>query len=305
MRIFLTGGTGFIGTRLIGALRERGDECVVVSRGRAEPLAAVGVKVVTADPTDTGAWQEEVARSDAVVNLAGAKIVDPPHRWTASRKAELRDSRIETTRRVVEAIGAAATAPAVLVSASAIGYYGGRGDDVLDETEPAGSDFLARLAVDWEAAALAATTRTRVTVLRGGLALGADGGVLASLIPIFKLGLGGPWGDGSEWWSWIHAHDQVRLVLYVLDGSLAGPVNATAPQPVTVREFVRALGHALGRPAIARVPEFAVRAALGEAADALLRLQRVVPTKALEAGFAFRYEAVNDALRAIFDADTG
>lgn len=300
MRVFLTGGTGFIGAHLIGALRHRGDECVVVSRGGSDTLAAMGVRVIRADPTATGPWQEAVDGCDAVINLAGAKIVDPPHRWTAARKQELRDSRIETTRRVVEAITNAARRPEVLVTASAIGYYGPRGDDVLDEREPAGSDFLARLAAEWESAAAAAAPYARVTALRGGLALGADGGVLAAMTPIFKLGLGGPWGDGLEWWSWIHVEDQVRLTLFALDGVLEGPVNATAPNPVTVRDFVHALGHALHRPAVARVPEFAVRAALGEAADALLRLQRVVPAKALDAGFEFRFDTLEAALGDIF-----
>jgi uncharacterized protein (TIGR01777 family) len=300
MRIFLTGGTGFIGSRLVRALRARGDDCVVVTRGPGHAVADTGAQVIQADPTQPGDWQTELARSDAVVNLAGAKIVDPPHRWSADRKRLLRDSRLETTRRVVEAIDQATTPPRVLVSASAIGFYGHRGDDVLDEGEPAGTDFLARLAADWEKAAEKASPRARVALLRGGLALGAEGGVLASMAPIFKLGLGGPWGDGQEWWSWIHVDDQVRLTLFVLDGTLSGPVNATAPHPVTVRTFVRALGHALGRPAVARVPEFAVRAALGEAADALLRLQRVVPAKALEAGFTFQHEEIEGALAAVF-----
>jgi uncharacterized protein (TIGR01777 family) len=301
MRIFLTGGTGFIGSRLIAALRARGDECVVVTRGRAAALVDAGVHVIQADPTQPGEWQSELARCDAVVNLAGAKIVDPPHRWSAARKQVLRDSRVDTTRRVVDAIADASTPPSVLVSASAIGFYGHRGADVLDEHEPAGDDFLARLAADWEREAERAAARTRVVLVRGGLALGAEGGVLASMAPIFKLGLGGPWGDGQEWWSWIHVDDQVQLLLFILDGSLAGPVNATAPNPVTVRAFVRALGHALGRPAVARVPEFAVRAALGEAADALLRLQRVIPAKARDAGFAFRHEEIEGALAAIFE----
>ncbi len=304
MRVFLTGGTGFIGTHLVRALRQRGDECVVVSRSSKSPWNDPGVRLVTADPTKPGAWQEELGSCDAVVNLAGAKIVDPPHRWTKARKEELRRSRVDTTQLVVEAIGAAGTPPAVLASSSAIGYYGPRGDDVLDEQQPAGRDFLARLAAEWEVAAQRASQKTRVVVLRGGLALGADGGVLASLTPIFKLGLGGPWGDGSEWWSWIHVDDHVRLTLFLMDGSLDGPVNVTAPNPVTVGAFAKALGRELGRPAVARVPEFALRAGLGEAADALLRLQRVVPQRALAAGFEFRYPKVEEALAAVFsDSD--
>jgi uncharacterized protein (TIGR01777 family) len=188
----------------------------------------------------------------------------------------------------------------VLLSQSAVGYYGERGDEPLDETAPPGDDFLANLAAEWEATALEAAAVTRVAVARTGPVLGNGGGALAAMEPIFKLGLGGPWGDGSGWWSWIHLDDQVRLTLFVLDGTTDGPVNFTAPNPVTVDEFAKALGKALGRPAIARAPAFALRAALGEAADALLHLQRVVPARALSAGFAFRYPEVASALDAVY-----
>lgn len=300
MRVFLTGGTGFIGTHLVRALIERGDECVVLSRSERDSWNLGGVRVVSGDPTAPGSWCAELAVCDAVVNLAGGRIVDPAHRWTPARKALLRRSRIETTRRVVEAITAAAEPPTVLISGSAIGYYGPRGDDVVDESEPAGSDFLAALATEWEAAALGAPAPVRVVLLRTGLALGRGGGVLDSLAPLFKLGLGGPWGDGTQWWSWIHIEDQVRLILHLLDGEAAGPVNATAPNPVTVNEFAKALGAALHRPALARAPAFALRMLLGEAAESLLDLQRVIPRRALESGFAFRYPEVGDALAEVF-----
>jgi len=299
MRVFVTGGTGFIGGSLVQALVRRGDRCVVLSRSGSDPWGRDGVRVVRGEPTTRGAWQAELAGSDAVVNLAGARIVDPAHRWTDARKALLRSSRVETTKRVVEAIREAARPPAALISGSAIGYYGPRGDDVVDESEPAGDDFLARLCVEWEAAALEAADLTRVALLRTGLVLGADGGVLASLLPLFRLGLGGPWGDGTQWWSWIHVEDQVRLILYAIDHSLAGAVNATAPDPVTVNAFAGALGEALHRPALARAPAFALRLVLGEAADALLHLQRVVPRRALDAGFDFRYPELSGALEAI------
>jgi uncharacterized protein (TIGR01777 family) len=300
MRLFLTGGTGFIGTHLVRALLERGDECVVLSRSDQDPWKRAGVRVVAGDSTAPGNWFAELAGCDAVVNLAGARIVEPAHRWTSARKASLRHSRIETTRRVVEAIAGAGGRVSVLVSGSAIGFYGPRGDDVVDESAPAGSDFLATLAAEWEAAALEAASLVRVVLLRTGLALGRGGGVLDALTPLFKLGLGGPWGDGTQWWSWIHVEDQVRLILQLIDGKLAGPVNATAPHPVTVNAFARALGAALHRPALARAPAFALRMVLGEAAEALLDLQRVIPRRALESGFAFRYPEVGTALAEVF-----
>lgn len=255
--------------------------------------------MIAGDPTQPGPWQQDVAACDAVVNLAGARIVDPPQRWTAARKALLRASRVDTTRQVVDAIRGAASPPH-LVSVSAIGYYGPRGSDIVTEDDPPGTDFLASLAADWERTARAAESTTRVTLVRGGLALGTGGGVLQSLVPLFKLGLGGPWGSGEQWWSWIHVVDQVRLMLFAIDRSVTGPLNATAPNPVTVNAFAAALGKALGRPAIARAPAFALRLALGEAADALLELQRVVPGRAEAAGFEFRFPRLEGALDDIF-----
>jgi len=300
MRVFLTGGTGFIGTQLVRALLGRGDECVVLSRSERDPWNLGSVRFVSGDPTAPGSWYADLATCDAVVNLAGARIVDPAHRWTPARKSLLRDSRIETTRCVVEAIAAAGERPKVLVSGSAIGYYGPRGDDAVDESAPAGSDFLATLAAEWEAAAVEAQPAVRVVLLRTGLALGRGGGVLDALTPLFKLGLGGPWGDGTQWWSWIHVADQVRLILHLIDGDTTGPVNATAPNPVTVNDFAKALGAALHRPALARAPAFALRMMLGEAADALLDLQRVLPKRALESGFAFAYPDLASALAEVF-----
>ena len=300
MIVFLTGGTGFIGTHLVHALLGRGDRCVVLSRSGRDPWGQDGVRVVAGDPSAAGSWYADLAPCDAVVNLAGARIVDPAHRWTAARKSLLRNSRIGATKRVVDAIAAAPDPPKVLISGSAIGYYGPRGDDVVDESQPPGSDFLATLASEWEAAALEAASVSRVVVMRGGLALGSGGGVLEPLVPLFRLGLGGPWGSGTQWWSWIHIEDQVRLILHAIDRDLHGPVNATAPYPVTVNEFAKALGTALHRPALARAPAFAMRMLLGEAAEALLDLQRVVPARALETGFEFRYPEIGPALAEVF-----
>lgn len=296
MKVFLTGGTGFVGRHLVRALTDRGDRCVVVSRKAERVWTHEAVEQIQASPTRPGPWQQVLGTCDAVVNLAGAPIVDPPHRWTDSRKRLILSSRIETTRCVVDAIRHAATPPRVLVSASAVGYYGSRGDRSLDETSPPGSDFLARVAIEWEEAAREAEGATRVSVIRSGIVLGPGGGALAPMLPPFKLGLGGPWGSGGQWWSWIHIADAVGILLLALDRDMPGAINAAAPNPVTVNEFAKTLGAVLHRPAIARVPEFALRLALGEAAEALLASQRVLPRRATEAGYAFGFPTLRPAL---------
>ncbi len=296
MIVFVVGGTGFIGRHLVGSLVERGDECVVLSRGSTDHWRSSKVRLILGDSTRPGDWQGKVAEADAVINLAGTKIVDPLHRWTDARKQLLTSSRVETTRNLVAAVRAAPSPPSAFLSASAIGYYGPRGETVVDEREPPGDDFLATLSLAWERAALEAEGTTRVTLLRTGLVLGRGGGVLDTLMPLFRAGLGGPWGSGRQWWSWIHLADEVGLVLYALDQGLGGPVNLTAPNPVTVAQFAAALGRALGRPAIVPAPGFALRLALGESANALLDLQRVVPRRALEAGYGFRFPEIEGAL---------
>lgn len=297
MQVFLTGGTGFLGKHLVAALLERGDECVVLSRTARDPWQHPRGRVIRGDPTVPGEWQHQVAGTDAVINLAGARLVDPPHRWTDHRKRLLRTSRIESTRHVVAAVRSAPEPrPAALLNASAIGYYGPRGEDVVDESAPAGTDFLGTLGADWEAAAREGETHARVTLLRTGIVLGTDGGALAPQLPLFRLGLGGSWGDGRQWWSWIHVADEVGLILFALDNAVAGPMNLTAPNPVRVNQFATALAAALDRPAALRVPAFALRLALGEAAEALLNTQRVTPERALEAGYRFRFPDLAGAL---------
>jgi uncharacterized protein (TIGR01777 family) len=300
MRVFVTGGTGLIGSRLVRALLDRGDECVVVSRSGRDPWGHERAEIVRGDPMTAGEWHRSVAGCDVVVNLAGQRIIDPPHRWTAARKRLLRDSRVEITQRVAAAIRAAEPTPHTFVSASAVGYYGNRGDETLDESAAGGDDFLADLSVAWEAAAVAAEDKTRVVCVRTGIVLDRSGGALAPLIPLFKLGLGGPWGDGTQWWSWIHVADEIDLMLFAIDSDVAGPLNLTAPNPVTVKSFATALGRALKRPALMRQPAFALRLAMGEMADALLASQRVVPQRALDAGYAFRFPELDGALGDLF-----
>jgi uncharacterized protein (TIGR01777 family) len=186
--------------------------------------------------------------------------------------------------------------PTLLVSGSAIGYYGSRGSDTLEESAGAGQDFLARLALEWEETALAAQRLFPVCLLRTGIVLGAGGGALAPLLPLFRAGLGGPWGDGRQWWSWIHLVDAIGVILFAIERRLSGPVNLTAPNPVTVAEFAATLARTLGRPARLTAPAFALRLALGEAADALLASQRVIPARAVGAGYAFRFATLEAAL---------
>lgn len=296
MRALVTGGTGFIGSHITLALADRGDEAVVVSRSKRDPWDNPKIRLVRGDPTVPGDWQREVDGADAVVNLAGERILDPTRRWTQTRKRLLKQSRIESTRNLVAAIRAAQQPPAVLLSSSAIGFYGARGNDVVDESEPAGGDFLASLSWEWERAANEAKDLTRVTLLRTGLVLGRNGGILEALLPMFRRGLGGPWGSGDQWLSWIHIADQVGISLFALDHDLAGPLNLTAPHPVTVKDFTATLGRALRKPTIFQAPAFALRIGLGQAAAALLDLQRVVPRRAVGAGYEFKFPELDRAL---------
>jgi uncharacterized protein (TIGR01777 family) len=297
VRAFVTGGTGFIGRHLVGALLERGAEVAVLSRGNANPWKGdARVRLVRGDPTRAGVWQASVSGCDVVFNLAGMPLVDPPHRWNDTRKAEIRESRVATTEHVVEAMRVARARPAALISQSGKDYYGPRGDTPADETSPPGADFLAGVCLAWETAARQAEDIARVTLLRTAVVLGRNGGALHFMLTPFKLGVGGLWGTGEQWWAWIHMSDMVGLMLFAWDRQLTGPINVAAPQPVTVKEFARELGHALHRPAFARVPEVALRLALGEAADALLASQRVVPARALAAGYQYRFPQLHAAL---------
>lgn len=304
MRVFVTGGTGLVGSRLIRKLRARGDEVLVLSR-RPDAWQRVGqdCMIVTGDPTQPGDWQDRIAECDAVVNLAGENIF--ARRWTPEFKELLRMSRLLSTSNVVAALAKNALradgSPKVLVNASAIGFYGPCGDEEIDELSPAGHDFLAGLCVEWEAAArLAESAGVRVVLVRIGVVLDLDGGALAMMITPFKLGAGGPVGSGKQIMSWIHHADMTGLLLLALDHSDArGPLNGTAPNPVTNKEFGKALGKTLGRPAFMPTPRFALKLLLGEVADVLATGQRVVPKKALALSYPFSYPDVGLALRDI------
>ena len=300
MRVFVTGGTGLVGTRLIRKLTERGDEVVLLTR---RPEAAKGgerIKVVGGDPTEAGPWMDEAAACDAAINLAGENIF--AKRWNDDFKAALRKSRVPTTQHLAEALARnpkrADGASKVLVSASAIGYYGAHGDEELDESTAPASDFMGNLCVDWEKAALAGQEKgLRVAVIRIGIVLDPAGGALKEMMPPFKMFVGGPIGSGNQVMSWIHADDLVGIFLHALDHSeVSGPVNATAPNPVSNKAFSKALGKAIGRPSFMWTPAFAIRVMLGGVADVVVNGQKVMPKKALAAGYQFRYPEIEGAL---------
>lgn len=296
MRIVITGGTGFLGGALVGRLRGDGHAVTVLTRGPG------GTGSVHWDPeTPAPEWTSTIDGADGVIHLAGASIAGG--RWTSKRKAIIRDSRVTSTRAIVAAIRAARQPPRVLVSGSAMGVYGSRGDEPLTENSPQGSDFLASVGIEWEREALAAAAVTRVVLVRTGLALGRSGGALPQMALPFYFFAGGPIGSGNQYMSWIHRDDWVEMVRWsLLNDAVSGPLNATAPNPVTNREFAKTLGRVLRRPGFMPTPAFALRLALGEMAEALLLGgQRVLPAQAQSLGYAFRYPLLEPALRALFN----
>jgi uncharacterized protein len=296
MRVVLAGATGFLGRPLTARLVAAGHAVTVLTR---QPAAGASAPQVQWRPDGTAAsWAAVVDGADAVVNLSGAPLA--PRRWTPARKRVLIDSRVLPNRSLVAAIAAAKTRPRVLVTASGAGYYGHCGERTITEEAPAGDDFLGRLALEWEGAANQARTfGTHVVAIRTGLVVGEGGGVLAPMLPPFKLGLGGPFGDGQQYWPWVHLDDWLALVEFALtQPSLDGPFNNSAPEPATNEEFSRTLARVLHRPCVFRVPAFALRLAMGEMADGLLLSgQRAIPARAVALGFRFRYESLEAALR--------
>jgi uncharacterized protein (TIGR01777 family) len=301
MRVVVAGGSGFIGEALCAELVEAGHTTQLLSRhperlaGRLRPgLTTLGWSPPRPDPT----WVESVATADAVVNLAGDSLAQG--RWTERKKATLRASRLETTAALVEAMAGGATGrPRVLVNASAVGYYGDRGEDELTEASSAGSGLLAKLCVDWEAAARRAETLgVRLVIARFGVVLGT-GGALPRLVLPFRFFVGGPLGSGAQWMSWVHHADAVGFIRFALEhDALVGPFNVTFPQPIRNRDLVRLIGAVLQRPSVLRVPSVALRVALGDMADEMLLVsQRVLPAAMLTAGYPMRFPRIEDALR--------
>jgi uncharacterized protein len=293
MRIVVAGGSGFLGSSLRRALTADGHTVVTLTRQPRTP-SDVGWSGAPSDTT----WVPALAGADAIVNLAGASIAG--RRWTTARKREILESRLDATSAVVA--GLHQTGVPLLISSSAIGIYGTRGDELLTEQSPEGDDFLADVCRAWEAEALKAPAATRVVRLRTGLVLAREDGVLPQIALPFRFGAGGRVGSGRQYMSWIHRDDWLGLVRWLLQGAdVDGVVNATAPVPVTNAEFSATLGRAMHRPALLPAPAFALRLALGEMADALLLGgQRVLPAKAEAAGYRFRFRVIEHALREIY-----
>ena len=303
MRVFITGGSGLVGSRLKKRLRDRGDEVVILTRRPESLPKETGVEAVAGDPSKSGPWMGTLKTCDAVVNLVGEGIFNK--RWSAAFKDTMTKSRVESTTNVVHALKAspkrADGSPKVLVSASAIGIYGPHGDEELTESSAAGSDYLAQLCVAWEKAAREAEPAgVRVALLRVGVVLDKNGGALAKMLPPFKMFVGGPIGSGKQYMSWIHHDDLIGQILFAIDTpNFSGPLNGTAPRPVTNAEFSTALGRVLGRPSFMPTPGFALRLALGEVANVITKGQRVLPKASLDGGYKFRFTEVEPALKEI------
>ena len=293
MHAAVTGATGLLGKNLLRAL----DAPIALCRDPARAAASLpGTRLRKWDPLAGADTAGALDGADVVYHLAGEPVADT--RWSDAQKARIRDSRVLGTRALVTAMEGAAQRPSVLVSASAVGFYGDRGDEVLDETSTGGSDFLASVCAAWEAEAMAAgRLGVRVVCVRMGIVLAREGGALAKMLPPFKLGAGGRLGNGRQWMPWVHLDDAVGLLLHAASTpSLRGPMDAVSPNLVTNADFTAALGHALHRPAVIPVPNFALRVAFGEMAAVLTASQRALPRAAVASGYAFRYPELAGAL---------
>ena len=293
-KIVVAGGSGFIGAPLVRRLLARGDDVAVLTRKTSNVHAG---RTLLWTPPGQGTWMDDVAAADIVINLAGENVGGG--RWTDARKKQIMESRVVATTALVDAMRRQPAKSRTLISASAIGFYGHRGDEQLDERSGPGAGFLTEVTQRWEELARAAEPFARVAILRFGIVLAADGGALAKLLLPFRLGAGGPMGSGKQWMSWIDRDDVLRLIDWTIDReSTRGIYNATAPTPVTNRDFAIALGHVLRRPAFLPTPAFALRLALGSemANEMLLSGQRVLPSRAIEEGFEFAHPGLEEAL---------
>jgi uncharacterized protein (TIGR01777 family) len=303
MKIFITGGTGFIGSHLSDSLLKKG-HVVIAAGGRPVKGGAShpNLKCISADTTKKGPWQRELEDVDAVINLAGRSIFK---RWDEKYKKTIYESRILTTRNLVEALPSGREI--TLCSTSAAGYYGNRGDDILTESEPPGSDFLALVCRDWEKEAFRAGEKgVRVVAARFGVVLGKGGGALEKMIPAFRFFAGGPVGNGRQWFPWIHIEDLTSAMLFVFDNkAVSGPLNFTAPGSIRNRELVKALAAVLHRPSFMPAPAFLIKIILGEFGSSILASQRAVPEKLLKYGFSFKYPDIKSAVSNIVSDQPG
>ena len=299
MNILITGGTGFIGSNLSEYFLSRGHMVSAVGRS-ADPgqIRHERFRYIMADTTRPGSWQKDVETAEAAINLTGATIFK---RWTPDYKKLIYNSRILTTRHLVEALPEGENV--TLCSASGVGYYGSRGDDILDEEETVGQDFLAQVSKDWEKEAWQAATKgNRVAVMRFGVVLGKNGGALAKMIPAFKMFVGGTVGSGNQWFPWMHLEDLMAAILFILEHQdISGPLNFCAPDPVRNRELTKALGEILGRPTFMPAPAFMVRMVMGEFGDVFLGSQRAIPDRLMKNGFSFRYPDIRSAIQDVVD----
>ena len=301
MNIVVAGGTGFIGGALCHSLIGEGHQVSILTR-RPEQVSHqrdVPINWVLWNGRDTGPWEQVLDGADAVINLAGAPIADA--RWTDTRKQLITDSRVLTTRLLVRAMSQRSNKPATFISASGIGYYGASDDRRLDEGSARGQGFLADLCLAWEAEALRATEfGARVVILRTGMVLEQDGGALPKMLLPFRFFAGGPIMPGNQWVSWIHRRDHIGMIQWALTmPTISGPINAVAPEPVTMNQFCEILGQVLHRPSWLPVPSLALHILLGELGTLMTTGQRVIPAKAIAAGYTFHYSTLEQALRAI------
>lgn len=299
MKILITGGTGFVGSHLTSRLVQDGNEVTIMTRSvKGSQKNPPGVSYLQADPTQTGPWQDSVKNFDAIINLAGASIFN---KWTEDYKKLLMESRMTTTRNIVEGIPPQPEKKITLFSTSAVGYYGFHGDEELVEESPPGNDFLARLGVEWEGEALKAQEKgARVVITRFGIVLGDKGGALGQMIPLFKKFIGGPIGNGKQWFSWIHIKDLAEAFVFLMrHPEISGPVNVCAPNPVRNKDLAKAIGKALHRPSFMPAPGFMIKLVLGEFGSVILEGQRVIPRRLLTHGFVFRYPEIERALQSL------
>ena len=299
MNLVITGATGFIGAELVARLGRENHTLTLLTRNLPSHPVGIQNRWMTWDATRPSGWLSAVEGTDGVIHLAGEPIA--AKRWSPAQKLRLRESRIDTTRALVDAIAQARHKPRFLINASAVGYYGDRGDETITEESAPGNDFLAELCAAWETEATKANELgLRVALLRTGIVLGKGRGALAKMVPAFKLFMGGRLGSGKQWFPWIHLDDEVGLIKFIIENDKAeGPFNLTSPNPVTMAEFCRVLGRVLNRPAWAPVPPSVLYLMLGEMAEMLLSGQRAVPQAALRLGYNFRFSRVDEALESL------